>query len=85
MTVLLLNKHGTDCLHTSVLLLRVFTLFRPEYTHFGYFPNSADSVQMPPNAASDQGLHCLLTEISMENAVKMKTFTKPLKRDMDSS
>ena len=27
---------------------------------------------MPPNAASDQGLHCLLTEISMENAVGMK-------------
>ena len=28
---------------------------------------------MLPNAVSDQGLHCLLTEISMENAVKMKT------------
>ena len=26
--------------------------------------------------ASGQGLHCLLTEISMENAVKMKTSTK---------
>ena len=28
---------------------------------------------MPPSAASDQGLHCLLTDVSMENAVKMKT------------
>ena len=42
----------------------------------GYFANSADPVQTPPYAASDQGLHCLLTEISMENAVKMKTPTR---------
>ena len=30
---------------------------------------------MPPNASSDQRLHCLLTEISMDNAVKMKIST----------
>ena len=55
------------------------TLFRPDPdTRFflfflggvggrggGYYENSADPVQTPPNAASDQGLHCLLTEISM--------------------
>ena len=27
----------------------------------------------PPNAASDQGLYCLLTEVSKENEVKIKT------------
>ena len=31
--------------------------------------------QMPQSAASDQGLHCLHTNVSMENAVKMKTST----------
>ena len=30
----------------------------------GYYVNSGDTVQMPQNAASDQGLHCLFTEIS---------------------
>ena len=49
-------------------------------THFGYYANNADTVQMQRNAVSDQGLHCLLTENSMENTVKMKTPTrKPLK------
>ena len=47
------------------------TLVRPN-TYLGYYTNSADPVQMPPYlAASDQDLHCLLTEISMENAVRM--------------
>ena len=41
----------------------------------GYYANSADPVQMPPNGASYQGLHCLLAEISMENAVEIKTST----------
>ena len=41
--------------------------------HFvlGFYANSADPVQTPPNAASELGLHCLLTEISIENAVKI--------------
>ena len=30
---------------------------------------------MPQNKASDIGLHCLFTEISLENAVKRKTST----------
>ena len=37
--------------------------------------NSADPVQMLQNVMSDQGVHCLLTEISMQNTVKMKTST----------
>ena len=36
----------------------------------GYYANSADPGQTPPNAASDQGLHCLFTRISLENAAK---------------
>ena len=35
--------------------------------------NSADSDQ---NAASDQGLHCLHTGISIKNEIKMKTYTR---------
>ena len=41
-------------------------------TLLGYYANSADPVQTPPNAASDQYLHCLLTEISMEMQQKSK-------------
>ena len=41
-----------------------------------YYAKSADSIQMPYLVASDQGLHCLRTEISMEIAVKMKGSTK---------
>ena len=45
-------------------------------TLFGYYANSADPFQTMPNAVSDQGLHCLLTEVFTENAVKTKTATK---------
>ena len=31
---------------------------------------------MPQNAASDQGLHCLLTGISIRNRIKMKKYTR---------
>ena len=37
---------------------------------------NAEPVQTPPNTTSDQGLHCLLTEISVENAVKMKASSR---------
>ena len=46
--------------------------------------NSADPVQ-PPNAASDQGLHCLLTEISMEKLKIENIPKKLLKLGMASS
>ena len=36
------------------------------------YANSADPVQTPQKAASDQDLHCLLTEISIQNTVKVK-------------
>ena len=32
----------------------------------GSLANSADPDQMPPNVASDQGLHCLLTRFSIK-------------------
>ena len=38
----------------------------------GYYANSEDPVQTPPNAASVQSLHCFLTKKSMTNVVKMK-------------
>ena len=38
----------------------------------GYYANSADPVQMPQIAASEQDQHCLLTVISMQNTVKIK-------------
>ena len=42
----------------------------------GYNANSADPLQMPLFAASEVGLHCLLTVMSMRNTVKLKTATK---------
>ena len=41
--------------------------FLDQITHLQYNLNSADPVQMPQDAASDQGPHCLLTGISMQN------------------
>ena len=38
-----------------------------------YYANCADSVKMLLNAVSDQDLNCLLTEIFMENGVKINT------------
>ena len=41
--------------------------------------NSADQDQMPHNVASDQGLHCLLTEFSIKNRISDKIDPAPLK------
>ena len=61
-------------------------------TSFGSYANSAYPVfflEGKPflGAASDQGLHCLLTGISMQNTNKVKTFTteKPLKLERNSN
>ena len=35
----------------------------------GNHGNSLDPVQKPRNAASDRGLHCLRTDISMQNII----------------
>ena len=40
---------------------------------------SADPLQTPQNAASDQGLHCLFSGISLQNTVKIKTSNPPPK------
>ena len=42
----------------------------------GTYANSADPVQTPQYAASDQGLRCLLTRVSMQNTVKVEVFTR---------
>ena len=41
----------------------------------GTLENSADPDETPQNAASDHGLHCLLTWISIKNKIKMKSKT----------
>ena len=55
-----------------------FNHFKTEYRYpfGGHNANCADPVQMPHIAASDQGLHCLLTGISMQDTIKVKTFTR---------
>ena len=40
------------------------------------FANRADPDQMLQNAASDQGLHCSFTGISVQNTLKVKAFTR---------
>ena len=59
-----------------VMYLRCF--FKPflDWMFMGYHANDADLVQRLQNAASDQGLHCLHTKISVGNTVKMKTSTR---------
>ena len=42
---------------------------------FGTSANSAEPDQTPQNAASDQGLHCLLTNWSFLIRIKMKITT----------
>ena len=47
--------------------------FNPLYTGHperGTLANIVDPDQMPHNVASDQGLHCLLTGLSIENRIK---------------
>ena len=38
--------------------------------------NSADPDRTPQNAATDQGLHCLHTGISIKSRIKMKKYTR---------
>ena len=45
------------------LVTQPHIILRPFY---GTLANSADQVQAPQNVASDQGLHCLLTEFSIK-------------------
>ena len=45
-------------------------------SHFWDMGNSADPDQMPQNAASDLGLHRLLTGISIRNRIKMQKYTR---------
>ena len=40
---------------------------------FGTYANSAGPDQTPQNAASNQDLHCLLTGMSIQNNIKMKS------------
>ena len=54
-------------------LMSCFNPYKPNIPFFGTYVNSADPDQMSQNAASDQGLHCLLTGMSIRNRLKMKS------------
>ena len=51
-------------------------LFLDQKPNLGTYAISADPVQALQNALSDQGLHCLLTGISMRNIIKQNTLTE---------
>ena len=54
--------------------------YKPSYLFVGHRQTSAKPDQTPQNAASDQGLHCLLTEYSVETKIMRKNTTQhPLK------
>ena len=44
--------------------------FQTGYPFYGYYANSADPGRALQNAASDQGLHCLLTDFFMKNTMQ---------------
>ena len=46
--------------------------YNPSVLFVGHRQTTADPDQTQQNGASDQGLHCLLTECSIKNLVKMK-------------
>ena len=46
---------------------QLYYFFFDQIPVLGTYANIADPVQMPQNVASYQGIHCLLTGISMEN------------------
>ena len=55
----------------------------PSVLFFFFFGGGGTGKQWLPrhDAASDQGLHCLLTECSIKTGIKMKTVAqRPLKR-----
>ena len=88
-----LGKESTffSCLQTSADLVSIQAGFYPNIFLTHYVPSipflgSWQAVQTQ-NAASDQDLHCLLTQISNRNKIKMKKYTRrtPLKFEMDSS
>ena len=73
------NMCTVDDMHCFKYLKRVvsyckgrLTLFRPDISLLGYDANGADPVQTPRSAASEPGLHRLLTGLCMQNTIKRK-------------
>ena len=50
--------------------MEFYRTFSDQIPLLGYYANSADPVQTPQKAASEQGQHCFLTGISVQNAIK---------------
>ena len=57
-------------------LITLVNLYKPSVIFCWTKANSADSYRIPQNVASDQGLHCLLTECSI---LIKNTTQQPLK------
>ena len=79
--VLGLSKFSLDSYYNTFvpnckLIVKFQSSFLDRISILKYYANSADPVQTPRNAASDQGLHYLLTGMSMQNTVKVKLFTR---------
>ena len=54
-------------------VMHSFNPYKPSILFVGY-ANSADPDQTPQSAASDQGLHCLLTECSIKIRIKNEKY-----------
>ena len=75
-TTLCLNDEGQDFLVDTRKPSSRLTLFRPDIRFWGIIQNSTDPVQTPHSAASDHGLHCLLTDF-LKNTVKFEKQNPP--------
>ena len=62
------------CTFSLVLCVKQFQFYpyKPSGLFVGTYANSADQDQTSQNAASDQGLHFLLTEFSIKIRIKME-------------
>ena len=60
---------------TNSFKYSILTHCSRENPKMGTQANSADPDQTPHNAASDQGLHCLLTAIFVLNQINLKKYT----------
>ena len=58
--------------NSAIFMCEPTTLYREEPV-LGPFANSADRVKMPQDRASDHVQHSLLTGISAQNTIKVKT------------
>ena len=69
--LIIINNHDAKHFHSDALL----AIFGP-HTSFGDICKQCRPSSYVANAASDQGLHCLLTRTFMQNTIKVKILTR---------